>query len=308
MIHVFIVNPYAGKQNFADNLRLKLKELDDNGIEYYIFNSRYPGHETELMASVREIFDEEKLRVYCCGGSGTLCQVMSGIKDEDMKNVELASYPCGLTNDFLKVFKKEDQKRFHDINELINGEVIEVDYIKTSCGKALNTFTEGMDTNTTKLMDEHRYLQIVGDSVPYTLGLIYGIFVGKQRELIVETEFGVYDGKFMEMFFGNGNVLGGDLTFFESADVTDGKADIRMFQCPRGIPTLLPLIGLMRGKFDYLDKKSIYGKSSYIKIRSKDGQPICFNHDGELKLGSDKWEARVIKKGLKLVVPRGVRV
>ena len=40
----------------------------------------------------------------------------------------MAFYPCGLTNDFIKCFSGKE-KRFHQIEELINGDVISVDYI-----------------------------------------------------------------------------------------------------------------------------------------------------------------------------------
>ena len=46
MKHIFIVNPYAGSMTFANNLRRQLEKIE--GFEYFLFNSRYTGNETEL--------------------------------------------------------------------------------------------------------------------------------------------------------------------------------------------------------------------------------------------------------------------
>ena len=118
MKHIFIVNPYAGRLNFANNLRDQLEQIE--GLEYYLFNSRYSGNETELAEKMTNFFPDEKIRIYACGGSGTFRNVLQGVGENP--NVELAFYPCGQTNDFLKVFKEEDQMRFFDIEELIDGE------------------------------------------------------------------------------------------------------------------------------------------------------------------------------------------
>ena len=79
MIHIFIVNSNAGNKEFANGLRVELSHIED--IEYYVFDVRYAGYEVELLHKVQHIFEDEKLRIYCCGGSGTLRNVINGIED-----------------------------------------------------------------------------------------------------------------------------------------------------------------------------------------------------------------------------------
>ena len=121
MIHIFIVNPYAGEQTFADDLRAKLESIEN--LNYFVFNTRYAGYEKELVKKAYKIFEGEELRFYCCGGSGTMHNMLQGF--DDLSKAEVAFYPCGLTNDYLKVFGK-DMERFYDIEELINGEIMEI--------------------------------------------------------------------------------------------------------------------------------------------------------------------------------------
>lgn len=303
MIHIFIVNPFAGRKNFADNLREKLKKISN--IDYYIFNSRYPGHETELMRQVREIFDEDRLRIYCCGGSGTLRNILSGI--DDFENIEIASFPCGMTNDFLKVFG-EDEKRFSDIEELINGDVISVDYIKTTDGVCINTMSQGLDTHTVRVMSDLSAFQVIDENLPYFLGILYGILIGKHQNYYIETEFGIFEGNFMEMFVGNGHVLGGSMMFFDKADPTDGKLDVRIIKCGRGLLCIPYVVALLKNNQKWLDVHSVHGQTSFVKIKSRDGNPIPFNQDGEFIKDHKEWEARAVRRGLSFVVPKGVRL
>ena len=79
MIHIFIVNPYAGKGAFADDLRLKLSRIE--GLNYFVFSTRYKGHETELVKEIQDIFENEKLMDlhirYFCVRSETLERAIS---------------------------------------------------------------------------------------------------------------------------------------------------------------------------------------------------------------------------------------
>ena len=177
MLHIFIINPFAGRKTFADDLRIKLASI--KGLDYFVFNTRYAGYETELVKKIQHIFQGEKLRFYCCGGSGTMRNMLNGF--DDLSTAEVAFFPCGLTNDFLKMFG-ENEAKFRNIEELINGDVIEIDYIKTNHGVSLNTLSTGLDSNSVSKMNDFRILRFIGNDVPYTISTLYSIFVSKTLE------------------------------------------------------------------------------------------------------------------------------
>ena len=79
MTHIFIINPFAGHQTFADDLRTKLAKVKN--LDYFVFNTRYKGYETELVRKILHIFEGEKLRFYCCGGSGTMRNMLNGFSN-----------------------------------------------------------------------------------------------------------------------------------------------------------------------------------------------------------------------------------
>ena len=303
MIHIFIINAFAGQQTFADDLRIKLSSYKD--LDYFVFNTRYEGYESELVRKILNLFEGEKLRFYCCGGSGTMRHMLNGF--DDLSNVEVAFYPCGLTNDFLKVFGKNEE-RFHNIDELINGDVIDIDYIKTEYGVALNTLSTGLDSNCQTKMNEFRVLRFISDMIPYSLAVIYSLFVSKTREYEVKLDNDTHSGYFSEIYFGNGHVLGGNIFFADNACATDGLGITRISTIKkRGFPLAMLLLNLMKKKFAKASKKMIFGLSKTIEIKSKDGKPFTINQDGELIHGVTSCKGQMVKQGLHFVVPKGVR-
>lgn len=303
MIHIFIVNPYAGMSSFASNLRSRLAEFSD--LKYFVFNTRYAGNERELVSKIINIFEGEKLRFYCCGGSGTMRNMLSGF--ESYENFELAFFPCGLTNDFLKVFGK-DEERFHNIEELIYGDVIEVDYIKTNHGVALNTFSTGVDSISQNKLEEYRILSIFGQNVPYFLSILRAIFTIKTTEYIVEVDGEKYEGKMDELFFGNGHVLGGKCFFAHQSCVDDGKCIFLAYPSKNIANKIMFLLDTMKDQVDKCYSYAEHGYASKFVIRRKDGQPFTMNYDGELESGNTLYEGEIVRKGLRFVVPKGVKI
>lgn len=303
MIHVFIINPFAGHQTFADDLRTRLSEYDD--LEYFVFNTRYEKYETELVKKILRVFEGEKLRVYCCGGSGTMRRMLNGF--DDLSDVEIAFYPCGLTNDYLKVYGKNEE-RFHNIDELINGEVVDIDYIQTNHGIALNTLSTGLDSACQTKMNQYRPLRFVSYKLPYIMAVYYSLFVSKTKEYEVKLDNDTLSGYFSEIFFGNGHVLGGDIFFADNACSTDGLGITRIATVKkRGFPLASILMSLKKKNFAKASKKMKFCLSKTIEIKRTDGKPFTINQDGELIHGVTECKARMIKQGLHFVVPKGVR-
>ncbi len=303
MTHIFIINPFAGHQTFADDLRAKLSTIKN--LDYFVFNTRYKGYETELVRKILHIFEGEKLRFYCCGGSGTMRNMLNGF--DDLSDVEVAFFPCGLTNDFLKNFGK-DEVRFQNIEELINGDVIKVDYIRSNYGISLNSLSTGMDSNCLRKMNDFRVYRLFGKDLPYTLATLYSIFVSNVHEYDIMLDGKTVKGKFAEVFIGNGCVFGGNMYFAEKTCVNDGKAISRIVGNKKAFTLLPALLDLQNRKFNRLKKNMLCGDCRKVTIRRSSGSAFSINHDGDLINNVSVCEAEIIHKGLNFVVPKGVRV
>lgn len=303
MKHIFIVNPEAGKNTFADSIRKQLDSISD--LNYYLFSTRSAGHETKLVRELVDMFEGEKIRFYVCGGTGTFRNVMNAFYD--FSDVELAFFPSGLSNDFLKAFG-ESAKRFENIEELIFGEVAKVDYIKTNHGVGLNTISVGIDSAMNELVKKFKNPAYLMSNIGiYVVSILWSFLTGRTTKLDVLIDDFSIEGDFSEIVFCNGICLGGCLYFDTETCVTDGIGTFISSEKKR--------ISLFRRLF-YLYKKDIKRLSALEnltnwrkgKIVSKDGRPIVVNMDGEMIEGYSEWEFEIVPKGLNFVVPKGVRL
>ena len=125
MVHVFIVNPEHTAPDFYNELRDRLSRIPD--LTYYVFTTGVAGDETELARTVESIFEGEQLRIYSCGNTTSARNILDGLSD--IGRVELAIVPYKQVQ-YLSAISDID--RFKDIESLIEGRVIHVDYLRTN--------------------------------------------------------------------------------------------------------------------------------------------------------------------------------
>lgn len=303
MVHIFIINQYAGNQHFEDELLKKIQKIEN--LEYYIFNTRCARDETAVVKQALKIFEGEKLRFYCCGGSGTMCNMLNGF--DSLEEVELSFIPCGLTNDFLKVFG-DDEELFSDPINLVHGKVINIDYLKTNRGIALNTVSWGWDSAYIKGIEQNRIFHVFGSKVPNILAFLFAGTHAKSRHLEITLDGKLYRKKYEELILGNGTIIGGIINFAENNNIMDGKASYCAITQLRGLSKLFMLKKLVNNKVNEIGEKCRFGTCTDIHIQSVDGKPISLNFDGELQEECAQWDIHVVKKGLKFVVPKGVQI
>ena len=304
MKHIFIVNPYAGNMTFANNLRQQLEQIE--GFEYFLFNSRYTGNETELTEKIVHFFPDEQLRIYACGGSGTMRNVLEGVGENPQ--VELAFYPCGMTNDFLKVFSQEDRERFYDIEELIHGETITVDSILTNHGRALNTFSCGMDAEIMRYIATQHPVRTVGIQIPYSAYIFEALLRLKKMDLRIRVDGREMDGCYDELCWGNGCVLGGSLCMPEGFTPNDGLGSYVFVPAKGYLAFIRILVNLIRQRGDYIEKHARVGHGKKMSIMRADRGPIVANLDGEMLAAPGEWTVEMRPASVRFVVPRGVRL
>lgn len=304
LTHIFIINPIATGDKTIKEIRNYLGQT--KSMRYFIFTTNSQGSETELVRKIQRYFVNERLRIYCIGGSGTIRNVLNGIEDFD--RVEVAFCPLGMTNDFMKTFGS-NQEKFRDLNNLIHGEVKKIDYIQTTEGVSLNTFSLGLDANIVMKLNRNRIFSIFGNLFPYITAFLYSLLIttADEYEFYLDGEL-VYEGLSTEIMFGNGNVLGGLLQFGEKQKITDGKGCVMIVKKRQGLALLSTIIAMARGDMKRLSRIELVREASSIKIRRRDGGALAMNYDGEMEYGTDQWEARIVKQGLKFVVPMGVSV
>ena len=120
MKHLFIVNPVAGRTKPEEKLRLIHEAVArtalGQAVEFEIYVTAAPMDAvSKIKAGARR---GGALRVYACGGDGTLNECVNGAAG--LENAAVTHFPCGTGNDFIRMFG-EERTRFFDLTELING-------------------------------------------------------------------------------------------------------------------------------------------------------------------------------------------
>lgn len=301
LTHIVILNPEAVAPEEIDEIRNGLKNMDE--LRYFIFTTSEAEGEIALVQKIQKYFPHERLRIYAIGGSGTLRNILNGI--DDFERIELAFCPMGLTNDFIKVFGT-NARLFKDIRNLIRGEATAIDYIQTTGGRALNTFSLGLDADMGRVLDAARIFKVFGKQLPYIIAFIYALFLSSPDEYEIHVDGEKIEGTFAQIIFGNGKTLGGAFTFKDDPVINDGQGRLLLGGNYQGI-TLLPLVAaLLKADVSKLEREVDVRDVEGFSIRRRDGGQLAMNFDGEMVYGIEKWEAHIVKQGLKFVLPKGV--
>ena len=91
MRHLFLVNPAAGKKDRTREYQARIATACKD-LNYEILVSRQPGDLTSW--SRQAAASGEALRIYACGGDGTLNEVVNGVVG--FPNVSVTHFPADL--------------------------------------------------------------------------------------------------------------------------------------------------------------------------------------------------------------------
>ena len=312
MLHVFIINPVAGYKDSSETIRQYLASKDD--FEYLVFNSEDQGGEYHLVRRIISLFEDEDIRFYICGGSGSFTNALSALKDDDFKRIEFAHYPCGITNDYIKNFGSDSQM-FYDIENLINGETIKVDLVKNG---ALNDnvmvrnyvifFNIGLAERVDRYFRRYSLPGRYNLSFLYLLSGIKTMFTMKPVEYNITIDGEDYSGKYLNIYVGNGVCFSGCFYPFKSAYATDGYQEIMLLKDVGKTRISKYMAWFKEGLLENKNLNDvIVVKGKKVTIERKDRLGMYLNVDGETVFTS-KWEASIVQNGLRYVVPEGVRV
>ena len=130
MKHIFIINPAAGKYDHSQQFRKQIEEAcGARGLAYEICVSQKPGDCRDIARKAAE--SGEEVRLYACGGDGTLNEVVNGVVG--FPNAAITHFPGGSGNDAIKIFSETEP--FFRLERLLDADEAHFDLIR--CPSAL---------------------------------------------------------------------------------------------------------------------------------------------------------------------------
>lgn len=168
MKHLFIINPAAGKRRSTKKLEEDIRALDE---PYEIAFTERAGDARRIARAAAE--SGEQVRLYACGGDGTLNEVVNGAAG--YANAAVTNVPIGTGNDFLKIFGRDYKARFLDLAALAKGPQAAMDLIDCNGLLGIDIVCAGIDARIAEDKDKYKALPPVSGIGAYILSLIVNV-------------------------------------------------------------------------------------------------------------------------------------
>ena len=219
MRHVFIINPRAGKRNqtariyeMADRLRSL------HGLDCACMLTDRPGGATEMARRLAE--SGEELRLYACGGDGTVSEAANGLAG--FANAAMTCIPTGTGNDFLKNFGP-DMEKFRDAENLWDGPVFPLDLIDCNGRYCLTIACSGIDAPVAEGVHLYSRSPLLNGRGSYLASVAANFLlrpIGHRWTVTLDGE--IQEGDFTLVSVCNGRHYGGGSTPVPEARMDDG--------------------------------------------------------------------------------------
>ena len=222
MRHVFIINPVAGPKNSAKALldRIEAAFPEGDGVEAY--TTAGAGDAGRL--ALRALEKGDPVRLYACGGDGTLNEVVNAAAGKEWAAV--TNVPMGTGNDFLRLYGKEGKKRFAEVALLKDGPQAALDLIDCNGLLGLDVVCVGVDARVAADVHRFKRLPLVGKKGAYILSLIATVLKGITRPMGVEMGPIHHAGPTALVCVCNGQYYGGGFRPVPEARPDDGVLDV----------------------------------------------------------------------------------
>ena len=311
--HLFIVNPAAGKKDRSARIRKAVERLL-LPEPYAIHITRYPGDAAEVAREfAARATAEEPLRVYACGGDGTLSEVVGGVYLAGTPYCAVGVVPVGSGNDFVKSLAPVPEREFRSIAEMVRGETMQVDLIRVTDDDgtdrvAVNVVSAGFDAAVAKGMNKYRGKPLVSGGAAYKLSVLHCLATALRHRFTLVVDGAVVGEERGDALFvvcANGRYYGGGFLASPMSVLDDGLLDfLRIDSVSRS--KLLRLAGVFRRGRHLETRPDLvqHARCKWMQICST--AAIDTNLDGEL-LALRNPRMEVLPAALQTILPHAVR-
>ncbi len=303
MRHLFYINPAAGKRDATAMYQAVIAAVCDSlslteGVDYEVRVSEKPGDITRWSRQAAQTGQE--LRIYACGGDGTLNEVVNGVAG--FANAAVTHFPGGSGNDFIKIF--DQPQRFEDlITWMEDPEEVYFDLIRCNGDYSLNICSVGLDARIGTDVASYKRLPLLHGFRAYAVSALINVIRGISQHYVVEVNGEVIDGEKTMICVCNGRFYGGGFNPTPFADPTDGLLDVLLVEKVSRLKVAQVVGKYKNGQADQLPTLIRQLRTDRLVIRCD--APAAINLDGELRT-SDRVEISLAPEKLRFFYPRGL--
>ena len=278
MKHLFIINPAAGSRDRTADYTAEIQRLCA-GLDHEIAVSQAPGECRRLAREAAQ--SGQAVRIYACGGDGTLNEVAAGAAG--FPNAAVTAWCGGSGNDFVKIFS--EPSAFSDLSRLLDPEEVCFDLIACNEDLALNICSVGLDARIGTDVARYKRLPFFHGFNAYALSTVINLFRGISQHYIVEVDGERIDAEQTFVCVCNGRYYGGGFNPVPEADPADGMLEVLLVKKV----SLLQVPGII-GKYKngrYRELPELIRHFRTDRVRILCDSPSAVNLDGELRVAKE---------------------
>ena len=296
MKHVFIINPAAGKHDRTAAVTAEVA-LCCAGMDYEIAVSIAPGDCTRIARDAAK--SGQPVRLYACGGDGTLNEVVNGAASHP--NAAVTHYAGGSGNDFVRIFS--EPTAFTHLPRLLDSQAAEFDLIQCGKHRALNVCSIGFDARIGTSVNRYTRLPFVTGSGAYVLSILVNLLRGVHEHYRITVDGQVFDGEYTLACIANGRYYGGGFYPLPEAQPDDGLLDVLLVRDVTRLKVAQVIGKYKAGQYRQLPDLIRYYRCKSITVEAD--RPVAVNLDGEL-LTLQKAAFAVAPEKIRFCVPQGL--
>ena len=296
--HLFIINPAAGSFNRTEKASEIIHKIcRARKLDYEIRVSTAPG---ECARIAREACKTgRELRIYACGGDGTLNEVVGGVAGFD--NAAVSVYSGGSGNDFVKLF--DEPKAFFDLNRLMDADETTFDLIRCNNDYALNICSVGLDARIGTDVSNYKRIPLLHGFRAYAASTVVNVIRGISEHYIVEVNGETLDNEYSMICVCNGRFYGGGFNPVPTADPCDGVLDVLLVDKISRMQVPGVIGKYKNGQYAELPHLVRHIQTDSIRILCDKPTPV--NVDGELRMATDV-QMSIAREKIRFFYPKGL--
>jgi diacylglycerol kinase family enzyme len=290
--HLFILNPKSFWHKWKQTqvlLKIYGYFTTSNNSNYDVHISRFPRDAVGFIPQyAKSLPDNTILRVYAVGGDGILFDCLNGIIGID--NAELAVFPYGRTNNFIRGFGKNEKPFFRDVERLVNSPVVPMDVMRCGNNYALNYCVVGLEAEAVRYSEKIREKmnksgvlnQWLSRQLYPTQFFMGGLAASFDKRLLyqqyeIEIDGEKKSGYYWTVSVFNGAYYGGKWHPCDTAMPNDGVLDILSTQGKRFLRMYSMFPRYVSGRYTSFPSNIIMARGQKICVRSGEILKVCMD-------------------------------
>ncbi len=288
-----VANPVSGSGKIKQKIYSVIKELSAVGYLVTVYPTRARGDATKMVSEL----DDSYSLVVCCGGDGTLNEVITGLMANKNK-YKLGYIPSGTLNEWSSGLKisKNIEKAAADLaaEKTIPLDIGLFDNRYFSYTASFGAFTEASYATPQGVKN------VLGHAA-YVLEGIKSVGKIKSIELKLIVDGVEHSGKYLFGSISNSMSVGGVVHFKETmVQLNDGMFEILLIKTPANVIEFNKILdSIIRRKLDCKSVELLHGKT----VEVIGGDNINWTLDGEKAEGKDYIKVENLHNALQFIVP-----